>query len=125
MIPKIGDMVYVSEKFIEEIDKISDIAEDFKQWVKGLFYKKLEVTSVNFYTPIYNPPGYIVNIKDPLDWFTLDENGYYESFYNTPLVPFLTYNKPTKITQQTVNIYCCCSKPQIKDVYIMEKQVSG
>jgi hypothetical protein len=117
MIPKIGETVRISEEFVMQYDMLYPIIfvfNDFKVWLNSNRNKDLLVYNLT----ISHSDEFMVEVETSSinTRIPVDKNGF-STVYNNIKVPFFTYNKKSVIDINS-NMYCSCSSPQLKDVFI-------
>ena len=115
MIPKIGDIVYISEKFIKAFNRLpsGELYHDFlKQWIDNYHGMGLKVSNLSI--SVYD--CFQVTFEIPDSNLILDKIGYLEGWKDQVPVAFFTYDRI--LEEAKSDIYCSCSSPKLKDVFI-------
>lgn len=119
MIPKAGEVVRISEKFVREFDSFDDgstICHDLKHWVARYRGKDLTVDNLSISTH----GGFVVTVNAPGEMdageFVLTTNGRLHCWSDSLDVAFFTYDRTS--TEATSSAYCSCANPNLKDVFI-------
>jgi hypothetical protein len=115
MIPKKGEIVRISEKFIREFDSFNDgstVYEDLKSWIIIHRSKDLEVAQLS----ISAWGGFVVSLDEADAEFVLTKEGYLQCWRDQLAISFFTYDRVSEEAQS--GIYCSCTSPKLKDVFI-------
>jgi len=116
MIPKKGEIVRISENFINMFDSFNDhstICADLKHWVSQYRGKDLSVDSLSIST--YG--GFVISLNEPAGAeFVLSKEGYLQCWRDQLSLPFFTYDRTSEQAQS--HMYCSCVSPKLKDVFI-------
>ena len=116
MIPKKGEIVRISERFIRTFDSFNDSSTtyyDLKNWIAQWRGRDLRVALL----AISVHGGFVVSLDEPAaSEFVLTKEGYLQCWRDQLLVPFFTYDR-TSVEAQS-HMYCSCINPKLKDVFI-------
>ena len=115
MIPKRGEIVRISEKFIKEFDTFNDgsiVCVDLHLWIATHRGKDLEVAQLS----ISAYGGFVVSLDEAGADFVLTKEGYLQCWQNQLAVPFFTNDRTSE--EANSHMYCSCTNPKLKDVFI-------
>lgn len=119
MIPKTGETVRISEKFIRMFDSFDDgstVCRDLKDWIAR--YRGMDLTVDGLAISIHG--GFVVTINAPGEMgageFVLTKDGYVQCWRDSLTVSFFTYDRTSEEAQS--HMYCACASPKLKDVFI-------
>jgi len=115
MIPKRGEIVRISEKFIKEFDTFNDgtsICADLKSWIVVHRGKDLEVAQLS----ISAYGGFMVSLDEAGADFVLTKDGYLQCWHDQLAVVFFTRDRTSDEAKS--HLYCSCTNPRLKDVFI-------
>jgi hypothetical protein len=115
MIPKKGEIVRISEKFIKTFDTFNDgstVCADLKSWISAHRGKDLEVAQLS----ISAYGGFVVSLDEAGADFILTKEGYLHCWRTQLTVPFFTSDRTSAEAQS--HMYCSCASPKLKDVFI-------